>query len=78
MAIFDQWGQPRQWRLLTWPERLGLCAFWAVGWGVVFPALLIGALFIMGAMIEGIGQQNAEHDRCLKHATNGYEIRACR
>lgn len=65
------------WSLATWKERIGLLCFWAIMWGVVMPACLIAILAVTGMMIEGIGRQNAEHDRCLKNATNGYEIRQC-
>ncbi len=78
MAIFDEWGQPNEWRTLNWKERIGLSVFWVVGFGVVVPVGLIAILMIFGMMIEGIGQHNVQHDRCLKHATNGYEIKQCR
>lgn len=34
-------------------------------------------LMVLGMMLDGVSQYNVEHDRCLKHATNGLEIRAC-
>jgi hypothetical protein len=66
------------WSNANWKERIFLGALYAFGWGVVFPAMLIGALWLLGSMVEGIGRHNTEHDRCLKHATNGYEIKQCR
>ncbi len=69
-------GMP--WHVANWRERVGIVLFHAFGWGVVFPAMFIGALWLLGSMGEGIGRHNAEHDRCLKHATNGYEIKQCR
>lgn len=47
-------------------------------WVTVFPAMFIGALVVLGMMVEGYGKYRAEKDRCLKHATNGYEIKQCR
>ena len=46
-------------------------------WVTVFPAMLIGLLLLVGMMIDGYAQYDEQHDRCLKHATNGYEIREC-
>lgn len=69
-------GMP--WGVAYWHERLGIVFFHAVMWGIVFPAMFVGILYVFGLMVEGIGQRNAEHDRCLKNATNGYEIRQCR
>jgi len=69
-------GMP--WRIATWGERAGIVLFHAIMWGGVFPAMLIGGLFVLGTMADGISRHNAEHDRCLKHATNGFEIKQCR
>lgn len=41
--------------------------------------LFVGAIMLVvfiGALVEGIAQ--IEHERCLKKATNGYEIKRCR
>lgn len=40
--------------------------------------LALGLIVLFGMMIEDIGQRDEEHDRCLKNAINGYEIRQCR
>ena len=45
---------------------------------ILVPPMLLGVLMVVGMMIEVIGQHNEEHERCLKRATNGYEIRQCR
>lgn len=50
----------------------------AIGWGVVFPAMVFGTLWIFGLMIDSAAQRSEEYDRCMKHATNGYEIESCR
>lgn len=34
-------------------------------------------LCVAVAMIDGIAQYSEQHDACLKHATNGYEIERC-
>jgi hypothetical protein len=39
---------------------------------------VIIVLGLLGAMVEGIADWKTEHDRCLKHAVNGYEIGRCR
>lgn len=69
-------GMP--WRIANWKERAGIVCFQFVMWGVIFPTLLIVAAIIFGAIMDGVTRYNTEHDRCLKRATNGYEIRACR
>ena len=40
-------------------------------------AMFIGGVIILGMIIEGVGERDQQHDQCLKHATNGYEIREC-
>lgn len=45
---------------------------------VVVGAMLFVVLTFIGAMIEGIGDWQVEHERCLKHAPNAYEARRCR
>ena len=61
----------------TWRERLGIVFFNGVMWGILFPVMLIGGLALVGGVLDGISAGSAAHDSCLKHATNGYEIRAC-
>jgi hypothetical protein len=70
-------GPGMPWHVAKWRERSGIVLFYAIGWGVVFPVMLIGVFWLFGAMIDGVGRYNVEHDQCLKHATNGYEIRQC-
>jgi hypothetical protein len=53
----------------------------AVSWIVGAPlaiAMFLVLVVILGLMIDGIGQYDEQHDRCLKNATNGYEIKECR
>ncbi len=48
-------------------------------------ACLLGLMFfgcgmyVVGSMVDGYGEYQEQHDRCLKHATtNGYDIARCR
>ncbi len=66
-------GMP--WHVANWRERAGIVLFHVIMWGGVFPAMLISGLLLIGALGEGVSHHNAEHDRCLKHAINGYEIK---
>lgn len=45
---------------------------------VAVPVLLIAALGVIGMTIEGYGEHLERRDRCLKAATNGYEIERCK
>ena len=38
---------------------------------------IVGILFILGAMMDNNDQYHTNHDRCLKQATNGYDIQKC-
>lgn len=57
-----------------WQEKMLL----AIMWVVVFPAMIFGALMFLDLVVKGYSKYLTEHDRCLKNATNGYEIRQCR
>jgi len=69
---------PPNWSWATWRERAVIVLLNIIAWGVVFPAMFIGAIWMFGMMIDGVAQRSEEHDRCMKHATNGYEIERCR
>ena len=45
---------------------------------VVIVVLFFGAFWVLAITIEGISEHNEARDRCLKRATNGYEIERCR
>ena len=49
-----------------------------VMWVAVMPVLLLAALWAIGTTIEDYGSHLESRDRCLKQATNGYEIKQCR
>jgi phosphate/sulfate permease len=67
---------PPSWSWATWSERAGMVAVWIVA-SAVGLAMAIGVLFVIESSIDGITQHIIEHDRCLKQATNGYEIKRC-
>lgn len=51
------------------------------GWAIATAITLVGAvvvLSVIGMSIESIGQHQEDRERCLKHATNGYEMEQCR
>lgn len=48
---------------------------------IIFALASIGAVFVLsliGTLIEGVTDYSVERERCLKRATNGYEISRCR
>ena len=65
-------GMP--WHVANWLERLGIVFFHGIMWGGVFPAMLIGGVLLFGTVMDGVSRYKSEHDRCLKNATNGYDI----
>ncbi len=58
--------------------KMGECLLNIAMWVTVFPAMVAGALFLIGSMMETVAENSAQHDRCLKQAANGYEMRRCR
>jgi len=50
-------------------------------WVVVVPVAAVGAIILLGVLglaIDTVSEDRIQHDRCLKQATNGYDIRRCR
>ena len=46
--------------------------------GVIFvPPLFLAGVMLIGVMIDSRAAYDQQHDQCLKHAINGYEIREC-
>jgi hypothetical protein len=66
------------WRDATWKERIGLVALWSFMWGIIFPAMALGGLFVVGTMVEGYTVYKTELSRCQKHAATPYEYHQCR
>jgi hypothetical protein len=54
----------------TWKEWIVLA--------LLVPPLLFVAMIIVGTVIDTAAQNSERHDRCLKNATTGYEIKQCR
>lgn len=52
---------------------LGFCFAAAIGFG-----LFVGGIWWIGGMVDGVTYYKTERDRCLKQATNGYDIERCR
>lgn len=70
-----QWW-PVPWRLATWSERIVKVAIWVVS-GAFGVAAFLAFMYVVVIFAENNDKINIEHDRCLKHATNGLEIREC-
>lgn len=71
-----QWW-PVPWSLATWSERVVKIGLFFLGAGFVVAGVVV-VMVIFGTIVEGIARHNSAHDRCLKNATNGYEIAQCR
>lgn len=54
----------------TWKEWIIMAIF--------VPPLFVGAMALVASVIDGAAQHSERHDRCLKQATNGYDIQKCR
>lgn len=65
------------WRIATWPERGCKVLIWLLA-GAFFVGGIVAFFVVFGMMMEGASQRSEDHDRCMKHATNGYEIERCR
>lgn len=46
--------------------------------GIIGTVIASVIIFCLGMLLEGITYDKQEYERCLKHATNGYEIEKCR
>jgi hypothetical protein len=87
-AEYDAWKNSyppdQQWqfwppplRLATWRE-VPLILLWKLAGAVFVIVGVIAVLAVVGMMMEGATQRHEEHDHCMKHAENGYEIERCR
>lgn len=65
------------WREKTWGERVQTAVAFTASC-VTGLVMGFGVLLVLGQMIEVAGQRSEDHNRCMKHATNGYEIERCR
>lgn len=72
----------RDWSMLTWgektwSERVQTAISMAVAF-VIASAMFLGVVLLLGQILDVQTQRLEEHERCLKHATNGYDIERCR
>lgn len=44
---------------------------------IIVISLFIGGIWFLGLLAEGTSRIAEQHAHCLKHATNGYEIKQC-
>lgn len=65
------------WREKTWVER-GQTVLANTLAGIIGAGMFVGALLVVGECLDGISRYKSDHERCLKHATNGYEIEHCK
>lgn len=72
----------RDWTYLTWSEKTWSERAWTVVCnilaGIVGLGMFAVVLFVLGSGVERITEYKSDHDRCLKNATNGLEIKQCR
>jgi capsular polysaccharide biosynthesis protein len=64
------------WGEKTWGERAQTVLCMAIAF-VVGLAMFLGVVLLLGQIMDVQTQRLADHERCLKKATNGYEIREC-
>lgn len=74
----QQWQSwPVPWEFATWRERFVKMGLWLLG-TVAVAVMFLALMALFAAIVENAGQRNEDHDRCMKNATNGYEIERCR
>lgn len=65
------------WREKTWSERAKTVVSFSIA-SVVGLGMLLGIMMVLSKMIDVADERREDHDRCMKRATNGYEIEKCR
>jgi Tfp pilus assembly protein PilN len=65
------------WSEKTWGERAQTALCMSVAF-VVGLAMFLGVVLLLGQIMDVQTQRIEDHERCLKHATNGYDIQQCR
>lgn len=65
------------WSEMTWGERAQAAACFVAA-SVFGVGMFLGAIVVLGMMIDAASHRQEQHDRCLRKATNGYEIKQCR
>lgn len=66
-----------QFAALPLGQRIAAVIATAIFSAVVGAVVLFGAAWVFSGTVETIAKYSEERDRCLKQATNGYEIRQC-
>lgn len=75
VQLGNQW-EPVSFSQMNWWDRFVM--FYAFVCSGVFSLWVFGFVFlILSSAADGISRHNVEHDKCLKQATNGYEIKQC-
>jgi hypothetical protein len=73
------WNEPYPaWKFMTWGERCTVVAAYFVLYFAVAPVTVAIGLWFFATMSSHAIQHHEDHERCLKQATNGYEIEKCR
>lgn len=76
MSDDRSWADKSFWEC-SWKERCYQAGIWLVLLGATGVGLVF-ILLLFGQAVDVATQRSIEHDRCLKRATNGYEIQQCR
>ncbi len=66
------------WRTANWRQRTLLIVLNGVLWGIVFPAMVVGALVVLGMTIDGVSERRENLAACQKHAETPFEYHQCR
>lgn len=66
------------WSEMTWWERAQAAIAFLFAIAVCLAGAFAVIVFVLGPMIDGVAHRSEQYDRCLKRATNGYEIKQCR
>lgn len=64
------------WCEKTWSERSQTILANALA-GIIGTLMFVGVILVVGECLDGVARYKSEHNRCLQHATNGYDIKSC-
>ena len=63
-------------RLATWKELPGIFLYWLANATFVVVGFLL-LMWFLATVMENAGERSEQHDRCMKRASNGFEIERC-